>query len=49
MSAIAALATSFKLCDGTSVAIPTAMPEAPFKRTKGNLAGSKRGSCIEPS
>ena len=44
-----AAATSFKLCDGISVAIPTAIPEAPFKRTKGSLAGNKDGSSIEPS
>ena len=37
--AMAALVTSFKLCDGISVAMPTAMPEAPLSKTMGKRAG----------
>ena len=47
--ATAACATSVRLCDGISVAKPTAMPEAPFSSTIGRRAGSKRGSSVEPS
>ena len=36
--------TSFKLCGGIFVAIPTAIPEVPFTRRFGNLAGSTTGS-----
>ena len=32
-----------------SVAIPTAMPDVPFKRIDGNLAGKITGSKSEPS
>ena len=32
-----------------SVAIPTAMPDVPFKRIDGNLAGKSTGSKSEPS
>ena len=44
-----AAATSTKLCEGISVAIPTAIPEAPFNKTKGSRAGSKAGSVKDPS
>ena len=49
INAIAALATSRKLCEGISVAMPTAIPDAPFKRTNGKRAGSNLGSWNEPS
>ena len=47
--ATAACATSVRLCDGISVARPTAMPEAPFSSTIGRRAGSVFGSMVEPS
>ena len=47
--ATAALATSVKLCEGISVAIPTAIPDAPFNKTKGKRPGNKRGSWVDPS
>ena len=47
--ATAAFATSARLCDGISVARPTAMPEAPFSSTIGRRAGSSFGSSVEPS
>ena len=37
------------MCDGISVAIPTAIPEAPFNNIEGNLAGNITGSKSEPS
>ena len=43
-NAIAACVTSFKLCDGISVAIPTAMPDAPLSNTIGKRAGRCSGS-----
>ena len=49
IKAIAAAATSRKLCDGISVAIPTAIPEAPFSKTNGKRAGNNLGSWNEPS
>ena len=49
INATAALATSRKLCDGISVAIPTAIPEAPLSNTNGRRAGSSLGSLKEPS
>ena len=36
--------TSFRLCGGIFVAIPTAIPVAPFKRRLGSFAGSTVGS-----
>ena len=47
--AMAACATSFRLCDGISVARPTAMPDAPFNSVTGSRAGKNFGSCVEPS
>ena len=41
--------TSFILCDGISVAIPTAIPEVPFNKIEGILAGKIIGSKSEPS
>ena len=35
------------MCEGISVAIPTAIPDVPFKRMDGTFAG-KIGSFIEP-
>ena len=49
MSARQALMTSFRLCGGMLVAIPTAMPEEPLTSRFGNLAGNTSGSCSEPS
>ena len=49
MSATAASATSVRLCEGISVARPTAMPDAPFSKTKGSLAGNSLGSSLEQS
>ena len=45
----AAAATSRRLCEGISVAMPTAMPDAPLSSTNGKRAGSSFGSWIEPS
>ena len=44
-----ALVTSFKLCGGISVAIPTAIPVVPFNKILGNLAGNNFGSSRVPS
>ena len=44
INATAAEATSRKLCDGISVAIPTAIPEAPLSNTNGKRAGNNFGS-----
>ena len=44
-----AAATSRRLCGGMSVAMPTAMPVAPFSNTCGSRAGSHDGSCSVPS
>ncbi len=41
--------TSPRLCGGMLVAMPTAMPEAPFTSRFGNLAGRTEGSCSESS
>ncbi len=49
ISATAAAATSRRLCDGISVARPTAMPDAPFSSTNGMRLGSVFGSSNEPS
>ena len=49
MRAMAAWATSTRLCDGISVAMATAMPEAPLSRIIGSRAGSSSGSVAEPS
>ena len=38
-----------KLCGGILVAIPTAIPDDPFNRSWGILAGKTFGSCCEPS
>jgi hypothetical protein len=46
---IAAAATSRRLCAGISVAMPTAIPEAPLSSRKGRRAGRKAGSSKEPS
>lgn len=43
------LMTSVRLCVGILVAIPTAIPDAPFTRRLGNLAGKISGSLSEPS
>ena len=37
------------LCDGISVAIPTAIPEVPLRRIIGIFAGKITGSSNEPS
>jgi hypothetical protein len=47
--ATAACATSVRLCEGISVARPTAMPEAPLSSTIGRRAGSDFGSLCWPS
>ena len=44
-----AAATSRTLCGGTSVAMPTAIPAAPFSSTCGSRAGSNAGSSRVPS
>ena len=44
-----ARAISRALCGGTSVAMPTAIPAAPFNRTCGSRAGSSTGSSRVPS
>ncbi len=49
MSATQALTTSFRLCGGMLVAMPTAMPDEPFTSRFGTRAGSTTGSCSEPS
>ena len=47
--AIVASTTSFKLCGGISVAIPTAIPEAPLSKTFGILDDKNLGSIKVPS
>ena len=47
--ATAAAATSARWCDGISVAMPTAMPDAPLSSTNGSRAGSSSGSVLDPS
>ncbi len=49
IKAIIALHTSFKLCVGILVAMPTAIPSAPISKRLGSLAGSTVGSLSEPS
>ena len=44
-----ASATSTRLCGGTFVAMPTAMPEEPLIRRLGSFAGRTIGSLSEPS
>ena len=44
-----AFTTSLRLCGGMSVAIPTAMPVAPFNRRFGRRAGKTEGSKRVPS
>ena len=44
-----AATTSLRLCEGISVAMPTAMPLAPLSSTNGSRAGSSFGSWNEPS
>ena len=44
-----ALATSRRLCGGMSVAMPTAMPEVPFRSRFGSRAGRNTGSSSVPS
>ena len=46
---IVASITSLILCEGISVAIPTAIPEVPFKRIVGIFDGNITGSKSEPS
>ena len=41
--------TSPRLCGGTFVAIPTAIPAEPFTRRFGNREGRTVGSCDRPS
>ena len=41
--------TSFKLCGGILVAIPTAIPEEPFTKRFGILDGNTDGSCRDSS
>ena len=41
--------TSYKLCGGISVAIPTAIPEAPLSKTFGILEDKNLGSIKVPS
>ena len=41
--------TSRRLCGGTLVAMPTAIPEEPFTRRLGILLGRMDGSFNEPS
>ena len=43
------LQISVRLWGGISVDNPTAIPDAPFRRHKGNLAGNSSGSIKEPS
>ena len=45
----ALLTTSRRLCGGTLVAIPTAMPVAPFTSKCGNAAGKTTGSVRSAS
>ena len=41
--------TSLILCDGISVAIPTAIPDVPFSRITGSFDGNITGSNKDPS
>ena len=49
ISAKQPLITSRRLCGGTFVAIPTAIPLAPLTRRLGNLEGRTFGSFSDPS
>ncbi|MCY1451439.1 hypothetical protein D9M71_683060 [compost metagenome] len=44
-----AVATSRRLCGGTSVAMPTAIPVVPLSRMFGRRAGNTSGSSSVPS
>ena len=46
---IVASITSFRLCGGIDVAIPTAIPFDPLTRRLGNLLGITTGSFSSPS
>ena len=48
-SCFTAAATSRRLCGGTLVLIPTAIPELPFTRRPGMRPGRTTGSCSRPS
>ncbi|MNV71761.1 hypothetical protein D3C71_1647990 [compost metagenome] len=41
--------TSFRLCGGILVAMPTAMPDEPLTKRLGSLLGSTMGSVKLPS
>ena len=43
------LITSVRLCGGTFVAIPTAIPDDPLIKRFGILVGITSGICSEPS
>ena len=43
---MSAAATSFRLCGGMSVAMPTAMPDVPLSRMLGRRAGRITGSVV---
>jgi hypothetical protein len=49
ISAMQASMTSPRLCGGIFVAMPTAMPPAPFTNRLGKRAGSTTGSFSLPS
>ena len=49
MVATTARATSARLCEGMSVAMPTPMPEAPLRSSSGRRAGRSFGSWNAPS
>ncbi len=49
MYAMHASMDSRRLCGGMFVAIPTAIPDAPFTSRFGNLAGRTRGSWRDSS
>ena len=49
MSAMTASATSFRLCGGIEVAMPTAIPCEPLQRRFGNFAGRTVGSTVDSS
>mmetsp|Transcript_12608 Transcript_12608/g.17980 ORF Transcript_12608/g.17980 Transcript_12608/m.17980 type:complete len:302 (+) Transcript_12608:1604-2509(+) len=49
VSAMEASMSSLRLCGGTLVAIPTAIPAHPLRRRRGSLAGRTMGSISFPS
>ena len=49
INALSAAATSPKLCGGTFVLRPTAIPEDPLTSRFGTLEGMTTGSCLCPS